>query len=128
MDEKTFEQIVDQAILQLPAEFREALDNVSIIIQEWPDADQLGSMGMRDPHELLGLYQGIPQIERGDHYNLALPDTITLFRKPIEAQCGTEHELRKAVVDTLRHEIAHHFGTDEHTIREIERHRRRARG
>ena len=127
MDADTFESLVDQAIEELPVEFRDALDNVSITVQDWPTRQQLRGMGMRGRFELLGLYQGVPQTERGDHYNLALPDTITLFRKPIEARCRSAEEVRQTVRDTLQHEIAHHFGTGEGRIRAIERRRNRRR-
>ena len=117
MDANTFESLVDQAIEELPVEFRDALDNVSITVQDWPTRQQLRGVGMRGRFELLGLYQGVPQTERGDHYNLALPDTIILFRKPIEAQCRSAEEVRQTIRDTLQHEIAHHFWTGEGRIR-----------
>lgn len=123
MEAEAFETLVDQAIEQLPAEFREALDNVAIMIQDWPTHEQLGHT--KDHSELLGLYQGVPQTERGYHYNMAMPDTITLFKRPIERQCSNDDQVRQAVIDTLQHEIAHHFGTDEATLRNIERSRRR---
>ncbi len=125
MEAEAFEALVDQAIEQLPSEFREALDNVAIMIQDWPTHEQLDYA--EDRSELLGLYQGVPQTERGDNYNMAMPDTITLFRKPIERQCSSDDEVRQAVIDTLQHEIAHHFGTDEDTLRDIEGRRSRHR-
>lgn len=125
MDLETFENCLDEAVQQLPEEFREALDNVHIEVQDWPDRDQLRTMRIRDRHELLGLYQGVPHTSRDSSYNLAMPDSIVLFRKPLEAHCSSEAELREAISDTLRHEIAHHFGTDEQTLRAIERRRSR---
>lgn len=127
MDIETFESLVDQALEELPEEFREALDNVSIVVRDWPTERQLRTSGTRSRHGLLGLYEGVPQIERGDNYNLAPPDTITLFRKPILEQCQSEDEVRQAVAETLRHEIAHHFGTDEEKMKDIERQWRRKR-
>jgi predicted Zn-dependent protease with MMP-like domain len=127
MDIEAFEALVDKAIEELPAEFRDALDNVSIMVEDWPTRQQTKGMGEHGRFELLGLYEGVPLIERGDHYNMAMPDTITLFRKPIEAQCRNEEEIRQAVRDTLLHEIAHHFGTGEGRIRAIERERNRRR-
>lgn len=127
MDIEAFESLLDRAIEELPEEFREALDNVSIDVRDWPTEEQLRNSGLRSRHELLGLYEGVPQTERGDHYNLVAPDTITLFRKPILEQCRDEGEVRQAVADTLRHEIAHHFGTDERKMADIERGWRRKR-
>lgn len=125
MDPEVFERLLDEAIDQLPDEFRQALDNVDIAVQDWPDRQQMKEMRLRDRHELLGLYQGTPLIERGEGYNMALPDTIILFRKPIEEQCHSDEEVRQAVVETLQHEIAHHFGTPEGRLRAIERRRRK---
>lgn len=125
MDQDAFERLLDETIEQLPAEFRDALDNVDIAVQDWPDRQQLKENRVRNRHELLGLYQGVPLVERGEGYNMALPDTIILFRKPIEEQCHSENEVRQAVIDTLQHEIAHHFGTPEGRLRAIERRRKR---
>lgn len=125
MKEEVFESLVESAVAGLPPEFREKLENVSLVVQDWPTKEQLAEQGMRHRFDLLGLYQGVPQTERGQNYNLVLPDTITLFRKPIEAQCRNRIEVRQLVEDVLRHEVAHHFGTAERTIRDIERRRRR---
>ena len=72
---------------------------------------------------LLGHYRGIPHTARGDNYGVGntLPDTITLFRLPIENEAitlgGGEENLRKAIRETIWHEVAHHFGMDEHEVR-----------
>jgi len=69
---------------------------------------------------LLGLYQGVPQTRRGQGYGLVLPDKISIFQKPIEALCRFEEEIGAKVEEVVRHEIAHHFGLDEGTLRKIE--------
>jgi len=69
---------------------------------------------------LLGLYQGVPQTRRGRRYGLVLPDKISIFQKPIEAQCRIGDEIEVKIGEVVRHEIAHHFGLDEKTLRKIE--------
>jgi len=69
---------------------------------------------------LLGLYQGVPQTRRGRGYGLVLPDKISIFQKPIEAQCRLGDEVEAKIEEVVRHEIAHHFGLDDRTLRKIE--------
>jgi len=121
MEREVFEDLVGQAIDSLPEEFAEALDNVSIVVQNWPSRRQMSTMRLRSRWALLGLYEGVPQTGRGENYNMVLPDKITLFQKPIEAQCRTPERIRRAVQDTVRHEIAHHFGISDTRLRQLER-------
>ncbi|MBM3166746.1 MAG: metallopeptidase family protein [Chloroflexi bacterium] len=125
MDRQRFEELVIRAIEQLPPEFQDKLENVDVLIEDWPSRAQLGRMRLRDRGQLLGLYEGIPHTERGNSYNLVLPDKITIFQKPIEALCHTESEIEAEIVSVVRHEIAHHFGTDEKTLRKLEGQKRR---
>lgn len=125
MERRRFEDLVVRAIEQLPPEFQDKLENVDVVIEDWPSRAQLGRMRLRDRGQLLGLYEGVPQTERGDGYNFVLPDKITIFQKPIEAQCRTESEIEAEISSVVRHEIAHHFGTDEKTLSRIEGQKRR---
>lgn len=125
MDREAFEELVTEAIDSLPEEFAEALDNVSVVVQDWPSRRQISAMRLRSRWALLGLYEGIPQTSRGDGYNMVLPDRITLFRKPIEAQCRTKEQVRRAVQDTVKHEIAHHFGISDARLRQLESEKRK---
>ena len=70
---------------------------------------------------LLGLYEGVPQTRRG-RYGIGghLPDKITIFKIPIERIARSKVHLIQIVVNTVRHEIAHHFGMDEHRVRDAE--------
>ncbi|MBN1690646.1 MAG: metallopeptidase family protein [Dehalococcoidia bacterium] len=120
MQRETFEEQVAQAISSLPEEFRQLLDNVEIFVEDWPSKEQLKSVGLRDRHELLGLYEGTPITHRDQSYNLVLPDRITIFQKPLEAQCGSEAEIKREIIKTVKHEIAHYFGMDEDRLNSIE--------
>ena len=115
-----FEKIVTDAVAGMPGEFKEMLENVDICIQDWPSRQQLKSVGLRDKYDLLGLYEGTPRTERDQGYNLVLPDKITIFQKPLEAQCTSSRELKEEIVRTVKHEIAHYFGLDDERLEQLE--------
>ena len=110
-----FEQLVADALESLPVEALELLDNVEVMAQLWPSAEQLEETGTANGYGLLGLYEGTPLIDR-DHYNFALPDRVTLFQRPLEAICRSHEELERQVQITVVHELAHHFGWSDEEI------------
>ena len=110
-----FQQLVADALDNMPQEALELLDNVDVHTQFWPSADQLEETGIRNGYGLLGLYEGTPLTDRG-HYNFALPDRVTLFQRPLEAICSTHEELERQVQVTVVHELAHHFGWSDEEI------------
>ena len=118
MTRAQFERLVREALIQLPEEIHARLDNVDLVVEDWPTREQLAGSGIEDGQYLLGLYEGIPLTERYG-YDMVLPDKITLFQKPIEAVCSSEEETVKEVRDTVVHEVAHHFGIDDHRLEEM---------
>lgn len=116
----TFERLVAEAIDALPADFRDHLENVDVVIEDWPSPAVLAKAGRRHPAELLGFYEGVPQTRRTRHYGLVLPDKISIFRRPIEMRCRTQDEVSVLVRRVLRHEIAHHFGIDDARLHELD--------
>jgi predicted Zn-dependent protease with MMP-like domain len=120
MQREKFEALVARAIDNLPPEFQRKLENVDVVVENWPTPGQLRQAKHSHPTQLLGLYQGVPQTRRGRGYGLVLPDKISIFQKPIEAQCRFGDEIEAKVEEVVRHEIAHHFGIDEKTLRKIE--------
>ena len=120
MQREKFEALVARAIDNLPPEFQCKLENVDIVVENWPAPGQLRQSKHSHPTQLLGLYQGVPQTRRGRGYGLVLPDKISIFQKPIEAQCRFGDEIEAKIEEVVRHEIAHHFGLDEKTLRKIE--------
>jgi predicted Zn-dependent protease with MMP-like domain len=120
MTRDKFLKIVVKAVSDLPDEFQELLENVDIVVEDWPSRDQLDQVGLKDRSELFGLYEGTPLTHRDQGYNLVLPDKITIFQKPLEADCRTEEELKLEITRTVKHEIAHYFGSNEDTLDEIE--------
>jgi len=120
MEREKFEALVARALENLPPEFKSKLENVDIVVEDWPTPRQLRQVKLRHPGQLLGLYQGVPRTRRGRGYGMVLPDKISIFRKPIEARCRFGEEIEVKIGEVVRHEIAHHFGTDEKTLRKIE--------
>jgi predicted Zn-dependent protease with MMP-like domain len=120
MDRESFERLVERAVENLPEEFRARLENVDVVVEDWPAPHELARLGLRNRYELLGLYQGIPLTRRGDHYGLVPPDKITIFQGPIEAKCRDDFRIMDEVGRVVRHEIAHHFGIGDGRLRELE--------
>ena len=121
MDRERFQELVTRAVDSLPEEFRTRLENVDVVVEDWPSPSQLASVGLRQGHTLLGLYEGVPLTKRGRRYGLVAPDKITIFQKPVEAKCRYEAEITAEIHQVVRHEIAHHFGIGERRLRQIER-------
>jgi len=120
MQREKFEALVARAIDSLPPEFQRKLENVDVVVENWPTGRQLRQAKHSHPTQLLGLYQGVPQTRRGRGYGLVLPDKISIFQKPIEAHCRFGDEIEAKIEEVVRHEIAHHFGLNEKTLRKIE--------
>jgi predicted Zn-dependent protease with MMP-like domain len=107
---KEFDRIVNRAIERIPVEIRRHLDNLSISVQRRPSRKLLAEMGLPPEEPLLGLYRGIPLLERSSFEPPLFPDTIILFQDPLEAICPTIRELERQIEITVVHEIAHFLG------------------
>lgn len=105
-----FEELVGDALDSLPPELIKLMDNVALFIEDDPPP------GLN----LLGLYEGVPLTERDfSSYVMAMPDRITIFRKPTLSICSSPDEVRDQVRITVAHEIAHHFGIDDDRLHEL---------
>src|SRR5690348_971518 len=96
-DRRQFEWLVAEALEQVPQEFRARLDNVAVVVEEWP---REGRGDGAEGAPLLGLYRGTPLGERGTGYHLATPDRITLYRGPILSLCRSREDVIREVRDT----------------------------
>lgn len=126
MDHAEFEALIDEGILQLPQWVREKIRNVAILTADEPTARERKENDLTENETLLGLYQGVPLTQRGSDYGLGivLPDSITLYKKPIEEAAQGDREAMKVIVaDTIWHEFAHYFGMDEDAVHEKEKER-----
>lgn len=116
-----FEQLIEQALDDLPDEFKARIGNVAIVIDDDASPELLAAT--RAPG-LFGVYQGIPRTSWGaDH--AAVANKITIFRRPIEAWYPAGSARARAVRETLFHEIAHHFGISDARLEELSRARAR---
>jgi len=107
-----FEQLVGEALDNLPEDIRALMTNVAVTVEDEPPPGR----------NLLGLYEGVPWGKRGPYYAGALPDKITIYRLPLEQlAAGDPERLRLAVRRTVFHEIAHHFGISDERLIEIDR-------
>ena len=104
----TFEDHVRAALDELPPHLAAALENVAVVVED----------ENRDDPDLLGLYHGVPLIERGDVAGLP-PDTISIYRLPLEESFPDPHELQEEIRITVLHELAHYFGLDEDRLAEL---------
>lgn len=111
-----FRRYVSEGIDALPLRILDRLSNVAVVIEDRPTSEQKKGLGLGKDHSLLGLYEGIPQTERGSLYE-GFPDKITIFKKAIESQANSESEIRELVKNTVWHEVAHHFGMEEDEVR-----------
>jgi predicted Zn-dependent protease with MMP-like domain len=115
-----FQQLVEDALAEIPRRFRAAMKNVAVIVEDEPPAHILEEMEIEPPDSLFGLYQGTPLPERRWDYGNTLPDRISIYQKPIEDACEDDDEIRDCVAETVIHEFGHYFGMDEDQIEEIE--------
>lgn len=110
MGRQRFEELVADALDEVPPELLDLMDNVVVLVEDDPPPD--------DP-DLLGIYEGYALTERGYDYSGVLPDRITIFRRPILAVCDSEDDVVDEVAITVVHEIAHHFGIDDDRLHEL---------
>jgi len=122
IDDETFEDWVFEAFDALPDQFRERLGRVAITIEDWATSEQLRQLGVPG---LYGLYSGVA-LNR-EQAEFAPPARITIFRGPLVRDFRTPEALREKVIDTVQHEIAHHFGISDERLDELAFERRGAR-
>jgi len=120
MQRDAFERLVADALASIPRRFRDAMENLAIVVEDEPSRELLRQMEVEPPDTLLGLYQGLPLTERRWDYGNALPDRILLFQGPLERDAEDEDDLVVAIGETLIHEIGHYFGLSEEEIENIE--------
>jgi predicted Zn-dependent protease with MMP-like domain len=118
--ESQFEQIVAEALDDLPGDFAAKMQNVEVVVEQEPADSQLQELGVPGGHTLLGLYQGTPLTGRGWGYALVVPDRITIYRGPIDRlSSATGEPLPVVITHVVLHEIAHHFGIPDSRLREL---------
>ena len=121
MERERFEELVTRAVDNLPQEFLDCMDNVEVVVEDYPSGTQMRKGNVTTGSILLGLYEGVPRTRRSSYYGMVLPDKITIFQKPIEARCRADEEVAAEIGRVVRHEIAHHFGIGDERLKELGR-------
>lgn len=116
---RKFEGLVARALDGLPELIGERMNNVDVVIEEWPQREQYQRLGIQPDEWLFGLYEGTPLLERGITSDPLLPDKITIFKGPLEEACENEEQVAEEIRRTVVHEVAHHFGIDEDRLRDL---------
>jgi predicted Zn-dependent protease with MMP-like domain len=115
---RRFEDLVDEALAAIPMPFAAALDEVAIVIEDEPTAAQIEDNDLESGEPLYGLYEGVPRTEWGADW-VSVPNRISLFRLPLEADFADPDDLADEVWLTVVHELAHHLGIDEQRLHDL---------
>lgn len=111
-----FEELVSDALDSIPREIWDDMENVAVLVEDWPRPGQ----GVSGGGTLLGLYEGIPVTKRGPiGYSGVMPDRITIFRGPLCERARDEDDLAAQVHVTVLHEVGHYFGMSDARLREL---------
>lgn len=121
MATEEFKRLVSDAWDLIPDRFRSRMENIALIVEPEPDAEQLARARVPRGSTLFGLYEGRPLTVRSVFDSFAMPDRITIFQGPHERAAHSPEHLAKLVEDTIWHEVAHYFGMDEARVRSAER-------
>lgn len=117
MSPDEFQEIVDETIKNLPNEFSEKMENVDVLIEDWPNNFEMESIKIHPGKSLLfGLYRGVPKTKRGNYYSGVLPDKIIIFAGPILLVSKDKEDAKNKIKNTVLHEIGHHFGLSDEEI------------
>ena len=114
-----FEIHVREAIASIPDGLRRRLENVEVVVADWPSIEELESTGVPRGYTLYGLYSGVPLVDRTSGYHMVLPDRITIFQGPLEEAYQDPDELREEIRSTVIHEFAHHFGLSDDDLHRL---------
>jgi len=115
------EAIARATLRALPEPFANSLGDVVLLVEEFADDETLEAMGIDDPFELSGIYEGVPLTERSVEQSGTLPERIRLFRRAIlDEWAGSDDTLEHLVAHVLVHEVGHHFGLSDDDIHALE--------
>lgn len=105
--------MVQRVVSDLPDSIQGLLDDVAIVVEDEPSAEQRQESDLDHADDLFGLYQGIPRTERSSGHTLVMPDRITIFAGPLERACSSRRQLEEEIRTTVLHELGHHLGYGE---------------
>jgi predicted Zn-dependent protease with MMP-like domain len=115
------EALARAALERLPEPFSTSIGDIVLLVHDFADDETLRQMGIEDPFDLSGLYEGIPLTERSVEQSGTLPERIFLYRRPIlDEWADGEETLEHLVAHVLIHEVGHHFGLSDDDIHALE--------
>jgi predicted Zn-dependent protease with MMP-like domain len=117
MEREEFRALVVAAVKSLPRLFRKRMENISVVVEDYPSREDVQKTGA-SRLSLLGLYQGVPLGKRSVWQNQTMPDKISIFQANIERTARTPEEVQALVREVVMHEIGHYFGLNEDELRE----------
>lgn len=112
-----FEDIVNQAITNIPSLYSQNLANVAFFVADEPSLEQRTKLKLRPCDSLFGLFEGVPKTENNGGYALTLPSKITIFKKAHEDNSANLVEMTRQVNETVWHEVAHYYGLSHSQMR-----------
>ncbi len=119
VSDEEFQRLIDEALLTLPKEHTDRVQNVAMLYEYDPTPEQRQKLALRHDQTLFGLYEGVPLTQRQGTTRL-FPDKITLFKNPLCLAANSVPELQEQIRHTLWHEIAHYYGLNHTQIRALE--------
>ncbi|MEE2657304.1 MAG: metallopeptidase family protein [Candidatus Latescibacterota bacterium] len=119
MNRGRFKELVEAALERIPLHFRQAMDNVAIVVVDWPERALMENMYGDPETYVYGLFSGTPLPERHVEDSGDLPACITIFQAALEADFTNLAELEMELEVTLVHEIAHFMGFDEEDLEKL---------
>ena len=114
-----FRRYVDRAVEDLPDRFRAAADNLIVVVENAPRRQDYANPRREGTGPLYGIYRGVPLTERSAAYQLAAPDVIAVFRRPLLHACRRRAQLREEIRRTVLHEFGHYLGLDEAAVEHV---------
>jgi len=115
------EAIARRTLDRLPAPFSDSLGDIVLLIEEVADRETARAVGLRDPMQLSGLYEGVSLNHQSVEHSGMLPEKVTLYRQPILAEWrATRFGLEQLVSHIVIHEIGHHFGFSDDDMHALE--------
>jgi predicted Zn-dependent protease with MMP-like domain len=118
MKREDFVKVAEETLDSLPEEFRIRIQNVAILVEDFPASQRPPKRGQRRPL-LVGIFHGVPATKRSVFNLPSGPDHIVLYQQNIEAVCSSETEVRHQIRQTLIHELGHYFGMTEEQLKDV---------
>ena len=120
-----FDEQVELVLAELPQQVKDFIEEVPLYVEDYPSAEVMQRMRIRHPANLLGLYTGVPLIERSIEQTRPMPDVIHIYRLGILSSSRSrdgsfgEAEVREQIRKTILHEYGHHVGLTERDLHDL---------